>query len=36
MHLDVETDNAAARTLYRSVGFGDHHEYVNLVAPQRD
>jgi ribosomal protein S18 acetylase RimI-like enzyme len=36
IHLDVETDNVAARTLYRSAGFADHHEYVNLVAPQRD
>ncbi len=35
IHLDVETDNLPARELYRSVGFGDHHEYVNLVAPQR-
>ncbi|MDT0443158.1 GNAT family N-acetyltransferase [Streptomyces sp. DSM 41886] len=26
-HLQVETDNAAARTLYRSLGFADHHHY---------
>ncbi len=35
LHLDVELDNLPARTLYRSLGFEDHHEYVNLVAPQR-
>jgi GNAT superfamily N-acetyltransferase len=35
IHLDVETDNHPARALYRSVGFEDHHEYVNLVAPER-
>jgi N-acetylglutamate synthase len=31
--LQVENDNAAARMLYRGVGFADHHGYHYRMAP---
>jgi ribosomal protein S18 acetylase RimI-like enzyme len=33
LYLQVENDNAAARTLYRQAGFADHHGYHYRVAP---
>ena len=33
LYLQVEDDNAAARTLYRRIGFTDHHGYHYRVAP---
>jgi N-acetylglutamate synthase len=34
IYLQVENDNAAARSLYRRQGFADHHEYHYRVAPE--
>jgi N-acetylglutamate synthase len=34
IYLQVETGNAAARSLYRRQGFGEHHEYHYRLAPQ--
>jgi len=34
VYLQVEHDNAAARSLYRRHGFTDHHEYHYRVAPE--
>jgi N-acetylglutamate synthase len=34
IYLQVENDNAAARSLYQRQGFEDHHEYHYRVAPQ--
>jgi N-acetylglutamate synthase len=34
IYLQVETGNAAARSLYRRQGFADHHEYHYRVAPR--
>jgi N-acetylglutamate synthase len=33
LYLQVEDDNVAARTLYRKIGFTDHHGYHYRVAP---
>jgi len=33
LYLQVETGNAAARSLYRRAGFTDHHEYHYRIAP---
>jgi ribosomal protein S18 acetylase RimI-like enzyme len=33
LYLQVEDDNAAARTLYRRTGFTDHHGYHYRVTP---
>jgi ribosomal protein S18 acetylase RimI-like enzyme len=33
LYLQVENDNAAARSLYRQAGFADHHGYHYRVAP---
>jgi N-acetylglutamate synthase len=35
MYLQVGNDNAAARALYRRMGFADHHGYHYRVAPAR-
>jgi ribosomal protein S18 acetylase RimI-like enzyme len=34
LYLQVEDDNAAARALYRGIGFTDHHGYHYRVAPE--
>ena len=34
IYLQVEHDNAAARSLYRRQGFADHHEYHYRAAPE--
>ena len=34
IYLQVENDNAAARALYREIGFGDHHGYHYRVEPE--
>lgn len=33
VYLQVEMDNAAARSLYRRAGFTDHHGYHYRVEP---
>jgi N-acetylglutamate synthase len=33
LYLQVEDDNAAARALYKELGFADHHGYHYRVAP---
>jgi N-acetylglutamate synthase len=33
LYLQVEDDNAAARSLYAAMGFADHHGYHYRVAP---
>lgn len=33
LHLQVEQTNEPALTLYRALGFGEHHAYVYLRAP---
>ncbi|MGG5261040.1 GNAT family N-acetyltransferase [Phycicoccus avicenniae] len=33
LHLQTDTDNAAAQAFYRSAGFVPHHEYVTLRRP---
>jgi N-acetylglutamate synthase len=33
LYLQVENDNAAARSLYRRAGFADHHGYHYRIAP---
>ncbi len=34
VHLQVESDNAAALSLYRAMGFATHSAYAYLTAPQ--
>ena len=35
LYLQVTNDNTAARALYRSLGFGDHHGYHYRIEPPR-
>jgi ribosomal protein S18 acetylase RimI-like enzyme len=36
LYLQVEDANTAARTLYRGMGFTEHHRYHYRVAPAAD